>query len=333
MAPGSPQALVQRDPCDLCGSASCRVVVEASPLRHATALCAGCGLVRAVDVDEAFDLDSFYEDEFTGDAGGNAIVAGGSIAQRQLWRQERRAKKSVTFVKTLADPRGLSVLDVRCRSGALAEQLVASGASVTAVDFLETNVAHAAARSPKIDARLLTIDDIEELPFLPDASVDVVTALTIHVLAHLPRPSRFLAAVHRVLRPGGLVFLDEKDILRCERLTAESIFDTGRAHLFHFTPVSMAEYLARAGFDVHECRDDPKRRSSFRHIRAVARKPEGERARAVEHGPPDLDTLQAELGRSQRTLDRRRRLNRLRRSVRQIQKRLVRRRSSSETSS
>ena len=46
--------------------------------------------------------------------------------------------------------------------------------------------------------------DLQDIA-LPDASLDVV--LTPHVLEHVPDPSRALAELFRVLRPGGRVFL------------------------------------------------------------------------------------------------------------------------------
>ena len=319
-----PQRMVERDPCDLCGATACHVIAPAAELHHETAVCGGCGLVRAVGVAGAFDVDRFYEDEFTGDAGGNAIAKAGVIQPRQLWRQEQRAQHSLDVIRERVSLDGKAVLDVRCRSGALAALMNDAGARVTAVDFLEINVAHTRGRSSDIVARLLSVDDIENLPFLDADSVDVVTGLTVHVLGHLARPSRFLAAVARVLKPGGLLILDEKDIMECERLTADTILQTGKAHLFHLDPRTMAAYLQGAGLVVEQCADDPTRRSSFRHITAVARKPDAPASSATPIG--DVEAVLAALSRSQRTLTRRRRLNKVRRSVRQFVKVFTRRR-------
>ena len=308
------------EPCDRCGDPRVRLLVEADELHHATGLCIGCGLVRAVGVDESFDLERFYEDEFTGDAGGAARLLEGGISARQRLRQEARALKSLAQIRELVTLRGLRVLDLRCRSGALAAAMREAGAEVCAIDLIPENIAATRERSARIDARLVDVDTFETLAFLPAESVDLVTGLTIHVAAHLPHPRRFFESVARVMRPGAKLVLDEKNILRCERLSASGIFDTGRAHFYHFSAESLAGYLSEAGLSVIHCGDAPERRSSFRHLLAVAEKPAGDSAPAPAPVAPRIEELLAELDASQRRLGRRRLRNAIRRRARKMVK-------------
>jgi ubiquinone/menaquinone biosynthesis C-methylase UbiE len=95
---------------------------------------------------------------------------------------------------------GARVLELGCGTGMLFGHY-RPGTEVVAVDldeaFLERAKARAAASSAKIT---LQRADATELPF-PDRSFDEV--LIFLVLCSIPNPSRALAEVRRVLRPGG----------------------------------------------------------------------------------------------------------------------------------
>ncbi len=101
---------------------------------------------------------------------------------------------------------GVSVLDVGCGGGYASEYLARRGAVVHGTDLLKESLAearrHATENGLEIDYRLCTI---ERLPFDND-SADVVTCFD--VLEHVPDKPRLLSEIHRVLKPGGWLFLD-----------------------------------------------------------------------------------------------------------------------------
>src|SRR3954454_14175165 len=104
------------------------------------------------------------------------------------------------------NPGELSVLDVGCGGGLLAEEVASLGCAGTGVgpprESLKTASAHAAERGLEIDYCQGTGED---LPF-EDASFGVVYCC--HVLEHvndLAQPTREIA---RVLEPGGLFMYD-----------------------------------------------------------------------------------------------------------------------------
>jgi ubiquinone/menaquinone biosynthesis C-methylase UbiE len=68
----------------------------------------------------------------------------------------------------------------------------------------------------EVDARLA---DAEELPY-PDGTFDLVTGHAF--LHHLPEPRRALSEMHRVLRPGGILFLAGEPTRAGDRLAALS---------------------------------------------------------------------------------------------------------------
>jgi SAM-dependent methyltransferase len=109
-----------------------------------------------------------------------------------------------------------------------------------------------------------------DLPF-PDASVDLI--ITLDVVQHLPIPGgdvRALGEIHRVLRPGGYVFL---------RTNAQSypVIRDDLVFNFHkYTPNELREKLERAGLP-------PVRLSRLNALLGLAEIPRELRARRADH--------------------------------------------------
>lgn len=109
-------------------------------------------------------------------------------------------------------PAGSSVLEAGCGVGAQTLALAARspGALITAIDISEASVQQA--RRRVVEAGITTVQclqaDILAAPFEP-ASFDHV--FVCFVLEHLPRPLQALAALRRLLRPGGTLTVIEGD--------------------------------------------------------------------------------------------------------------------------
>jgi len=98
---------------------------------------------------------------------------------------------------------GARVLDAGCGPGFYAEELLARGAEVVAVDFSEPMLELARKRlGPSIDVRRVDLRDA--LPFA-DAEFDLIVCPL--VLHHLEDRLQPLREFHRVLRAGGLHFV------------------------------------------------------------------------------------------------------------------------------
>ncbi|GAB2611947.1 methyltransferase domain-containing protein [Streptomyces capparidis] len=112
-----------------------------------------------------------------------------------------------------AYPAGSRVLEAGCGVGAQTVHLVAGspGARFTAVDLSASSLSRArarvAAQAPGAAVEWVRAD-LFDLPF-PDASFDHV--FVCFVLEHLRDPEGALAALRRVLRPGGTVTVIEGD--------------------------------------------------------------------------------------------------------------------------
>jgi ubiquinone/menaquinone biosynthesis C-methylase UbiE len=107
---------------------------------------------------------------------------------------------------------GRRVLEAGCGTGAQTVYLAASSpeAEIVAIDVSEESIRQARGRVGA--ARLANVAfhmaDLYELPF-GDASFDDV--FLCFVLEHLPEPERALAALRRVLKPGGTITAIEGD--------------------------------------------------------------------------------------------------------------------------
>ncbi|MGW7580746.1 methyltransferase domain-containing protein [Kitasatospora sp. NPDC054768] len=112
-----------------------------------------------------------------------------------------------------AYPAGSRVLEAGCGVGAQTVHLLAGnpGIRLTAADLSAESLARArarvAAQAPAADVTWHH-GDLHRLPF-PDASFDHV--FLCFVLEHLPDPTAGLAALRRVLRPGGTITVIEGD--------------------------------------------------------------------------------------------------------------------------
>lgn len=97
---------------------------------------------------------------------------------------------------------GLSLIDIGCGAGLIAEPMTKMGFGVTAIDLAEENIAaakaHAAMSGLAIDYRTTPL---EELP--PEPAYDAITLL--EVVEHVPDVRAFVAEAAKRLKPGGML--------------------------------------------------------------------------------------------------------------------------------
>ena len=264
--------------CDLCGSAQSIVVTEPSVQNCRIVLCSQCRLMYVSPQPSPSALDTFYDDTFANDPASVQRAGSGFPTQKDLWKEENLAKHwGSQIIQRFMDVKGKSILDLRCRSGALSAILKAQGANVLGVEPFEANINYARERRNLSDVFVLPFSRFDEFPDPPQGAFDAVNVLAHHVLAHVLSPRVLLARIFDVLKPGGYIFLDEKDVLRPARHKKKSVLDSGPAHQYHLTVHTTAHYIDSAGFELIECGIDKHRTSDFRHIRIVARRPVTER--------------------------------------------------------
>jgi len=101
--------------------------------------------------------------------------------------------------------KGLSMLDIGCGGGLLAEPLARLGAQVTGIDASERNIGIARAHAEQSQVKVT---------YLPCAAEDLVSSpqrfdvvLAMEVIEHVSDPDLFLATTASLLKPDGLMFV------------------------------------------------------------------------------------------------------------------------------
>ncbi|MCE7029755.1 bifunctional 2-polyprenyl-6-hydroxyphenol methylase/3-demethylubiquinol 3-O-methyltransferase UbiG [Jiella avicenniae] len=119
-----------------------------------------------------------------------------------------REQMALNFSRDTVQPKpfeGLSVLDIGCGGGLIAEPLARLGASVVGADASETNIEvaklHAAGSRLTIDYRATTAEAIAE----GGETFDVVLAL--EIVEHVADVDLFLTSCAAMVKPGGLLLV------------------------------------------------------------------------------------------------------------------------------
>lgn len=109
------------------------------------------------------------------------------------------------WIRQHSELNAAKVLDIGCGGGILTESMAKVGAHVTGIDMAGSPLAvarlHQIESGAEVDYRLCTAEDMAtEEP----GQYDVVTCL--EMLEHVPSPAQIIAAVHKLLKPGGDAF-------------------------------------------------------------------------------------------------------------------------------
>jgi len=136
---------------------------------------------------------------------------------------------------------GMRLLDVGAGSGEFLDFARRCGWNVVGVDLDEKAVA--AGRSRGLDVRNGTIEAIGE-----DERFDAITMG--HVIEHVYDPHALLEACYKRLKPGGWIWVDTPNIdsLGHTEYGPYWIGVDAPRHLILFTPDSLSDALAKAGF-------------------------------------------------------------------------------------
>jgi 2-polyprenyl-6-hydroxyphenyl methylase/3-demethylubiquinone-9 3-methyltransferase len=110
-----------------------------------------------------------------------------------------------TILKHFEDINSLSLLDIGCGGGLIAEPMARLGAKVTAIDAAEKNIAVASLHAEKmaldIDYRCTTAEDLAKA----GEKFDVV--LSLEIVEHVADINLFIKSACELLKPNGIIIL------------------------------------------------------------------------------------------------------------------------------
>jgi 2-polyprenyl-6-hydroxyphenyl methylase/3-demethylubiquinone-9 3-methyltransferase len=110
------------------------------------------------------------------------------------------------FIDTKVRVAGKRLLDIGCGGGILSEAMAQRGALVTGIDLGEAPLA--VARLHLLESRLdihYERASAEDYAAVHAGTYDIVTCL--EMLEHVPDPAAIITACHRLLKPGGHLFV------------------------------------------------------------------------------------------------------------------------------
>ncbi len=200
--------------------------------------CEACGFVYAdsnvtqAAYDAYYARLSKYEDPRTATGGGD-----------QPWDDARLEETARTLAGQLPDPNA-KIVDVGCANGGVLRHLSRLGfRQLLGVD----PSARCAAAVGSIPGATGLVGSLFSLP--RDACGADAVVLS-HVLEHVEELRRGLVAARRLLRPGGIIYVEVPDATRYADCLAAPFQDFNTEHVNHFGPVSLASLLALEGFEV-----------------------------------------------------------------------------------
>jgi len=139
---------------------------------------------------------------------------------------EREVKTLLTVLDIQDGPKSLngkSIADLGCGDQHLRAAFELRGASYQGIDISDCNL------------------EVDPFPICNE-TVDIVVSMA--VLEHLRDPGHFLAEIKRVLKPGGVLWMDTPDIEACGNK-----FWNDPTHVHPYTRASLKTLLSMSGFE------------------------------------------------------------------------------------
>jgi 2-polyprenyl-3-methyl-5-hydroxy-6-metoxy-1,4-benzoquinol methylase len=136
------------------------------------------------------------------------------------------------------------LLDFACAAGYFLEEASKAGWEAHGVDLGEWAKEAAEARGAQLNLHVGLLRDLR----FPDHYFDVVYAA--QVFEHLPQPREDLAEIRRILRPGGLLYVDVPNYRNLAGVLGKDDFllNTPPQHINYFTAHTLSFLLKSAGF-------------------------------------------------------------------------------------
>jgi 2-polyprenyl-3-methyl-5-hydroxy-6-metoxy-1,4-benzoquinol methylase len=218
--------------CPCCGGTDSRYARTVAGFRLERCLACRLVFVNPQPVDE--DLTGLY---LRKTAESQAEFYASTVSPAQIAEYDR-----IVGDLTAVAPGG-RLLDLGCAAGYFMQRAQRAGFETHGID-LATWVEEVAASRGISNVRSVSLEDAR----FPDEWFDVVHSS--QVFEHLPRPLDVLKEVRRILKPGGVLYVNVPNYQCLSIVLGRDDFElnTPPEHVLYFTPATLAELLSRAGF-------------------------------------------------------------------------------------
>lgn len=237
--------------CPVCDGAE--QVFEMAARGHDLYRCGGCATIYVHGLPSNAEVAAGYDDSYDG-------ATTGYFAK--VDKKMRRSRGRIRQLKKLV-PTGGRFLDVGCNGGFVVEAAREAGLDAWGLEVDGVSLAYAREHYPKNNYFLGLVED-----FQPDQGFDLIYSS--EVIEHVSDVRPFMAAIARLLNPGGVVYVTTPDISHWRRPRDLDTWDgfNPPVHCVYFNPASMRLLLQSLGLEI------VKKLPAFKPgMKFIARKP------------------------------------------------------------
>ena len=222
--------------CPLCATSRLRYAFSHEGYRIVR--CADCGLMFSNPQPSDMELAAIYSaDYFLG-----AETAEGRTATREMKRAT--ARQYLAEIRRYDGAPAGHLLEIGCGDGDFLVEAEAAGFQVTGVEYAPAACAQARAR---LQRGSIICGELERAG-VGAAQFDL--CVLSDVIEHVRDPLAFLREIHRVLKPGGAIFIATPSLASWSaRLLHENWMEFKPEHLTYFDPQTLETALFRTGYD------------------------------------------------------------------------------------
>lgn len=231
--------------CRICDRLSCVEVLQSS--ERLLVQCTRCGVAFIYPEPDLRELEAHFQK--------SEPLSDDENDQRFERNRGANLDRMYSFVRSMV-PTG-ELLDVACATGRFLKRFQrSSGWQVRGIELSESYAARASASGLSVDCG--TLDTVNYGP----ETFDVVTVLD--AFYYFPTPRVVLRQIARILRPGGLLFLELpaagpriwRATSRIGRLLSGTSVPLLQSsdHIFYYAPRSLTLLIQDTGFEVEEIR-------------------------------------------------------------------------------
>lgn len=231
--------------CDLCGQNDFELLAtrdrQGSPL--ATTVCRVCGLVAHATIPSCEELQRYYAEIYRREYHGEYQPSAYRVV-----REWHRGARLLQRLRPSLAPRS-RVLEIGSGIGCNVMNFALAGFEASGV---EPGAGFSAFSREKMHAHVQSCT-LEDLP----ASGDYDVVLLVHVLEHLPHPTRALRQIAGLLRPQGKLYVEVPNFGLPHAAPGKQFH---YAHIYNFTARTLQMLTAKTGFRIERTISRPHER-------------------------------------------------------------------------